>query len=70
MKYEEEEQARLRADEEVCLSEEAKKKAEEHTCAQWKVEEGVRLALEAIRRKKEEEHKQIDAEEEEHLIEA
>ena len=48
MKYEEEDQARLRVDEEVQLTEEKRQKAEEHTRARLKAEEGVHIDLEAI----------------------
>ena len=40
----------MRTDEEACLSEEVIQKAEEHKRAGLKVEEGLRLALEARRR--------------------
>ena len=43
-------------------------RAEEHNHAQTKVEEGLRLALEVIRRA-EEEHTHLEYEEEERLVE-
>ena len=43
-------------------------RADEHKCARLKVEVGVRLALEA-RRRVEEEHTWLEAEEEAHLVE-
>ena len=49
LKAEEEEQDRLRADEEARLAKEARQKSEEHKRAGLKVEEGLRLALEARR---------------------
>ena len=44
-------------------------RAEEHKRARLKVEEGLRLALEARRIEEEEEHTRIEAEEEAHLVE-
>ena len=44
-------------------------KAEEHKRAGLKVEEGIRLALEARRIEEEEEHTWIEAEEEARLVE-
>ena len=38
-------------------------RADEHKCAQLKIEEGLRLALEERRREEEEEHAQPEAEE-------
>ena len=51
---EEEEDLRLKAEEESRLAEGARLKAEEHECAHMKLEEGVRLSLELIRRVEEE----------------
>ena len=45
-------------------------RADEHKCAQLKIEEGIHLSLEARRREEEEEdHAQLEAEEEAHLVE-
>ena len=44
----------MKAEEEACLIEDARKEAKENEHAQLKVEEGVRLALEARRRAEEE----------------
>ena len=62
MKYEKEEKSCLKAEEEAHLFEDARQEAKEHDNAQLKVEEGVRLALEVIR-KAEEEDLGIKAEE-------
>ena len=44
----------MKAEEEACLSEDARNEAQENEHAQLKVEEGVRLALEARQRAEEE----------------
>ena len=62
MKYEKEEKALLKAEEDSHLVEDARQEAKEHDNEQLKVEEGVRLALEA-RRKAEGEDLGIKAEE-------
>ena len=54
MKYEAEEKASLKAEEEDQITEEARLKAEDHKSARLEEEEEVLLVLEAIRKSEEE----------------
>ena len=69
----EEEDLRLKSEKEARLAEEAMLKVEEHQRAQLKVDEGIRIILEEIRRAEEEQednqHARMKAEEEARLIE-
>ena len=60
----------IRTDGQAHLTEETRQKSEEHKRKWLKLEEGLRLALEArYREEEEEEHTQIEAEEEARIVE-
>ena len=69
MSEEEEEDLRLKAENEARISEGESLKVDKHERACLKVEEGFRLALELRRRKVGEQHEPLKAEEEARLVE-